>query len=422
MAKAEESFRRASKSDAPVYAPKHYDRAEKNLKLARDLAKDKDVVANMHARESINASERAIEASALRKKIDLMGTRITLLQTTSLKETEQSSTSLQMLQKNNRQLTSEAEKLYKRNQELGRIILKLQAGLAESSERVAKEAAQNIKLHDEISSLVQRMKNLDSIKKEKTSSHKKLVLLLDQEKVKTNDLSDQVKKFDNMTSKLTTTVGNNKKTIAEQKAAISKITQEIESLRTKNKALSQQNKELTSANAGLESEIGTLKKFAARTASEIQKFEEQTDKLASELRDLTSEQVKLRSSNDKLILTFVDQILFQSGSSDIQPQGKAVLKKVARLLREYSDRQIQIGGHTDNRQIQTERYASNWDLSASRAINVLRVILESEPLLAPSRFVASGFSKYDPIASNLTPEGRKQNRRVEIVILRGKFE
>lgn len=118
------------------------------------------------------------------------------------------------------------------------------------------------------------------------------------------------------------------------------------------------------------------------------------------------------------MLTFVDKILFESGKSEIQPQGMEVLRKVAHVLRRHPDRTIQIAGHTDTVPIASERYPSNWELSSDRATKVLRFLLEAEPTLRPGRFFAAGYGPFKPVTTNATPEGRRENRRVEIVILR----
>ena len=126
------------------------------------------------------------------------------------------------------------------------------------------------------------------------------------------------------------------------------------------------------------------------------------DKLEFELRD------------DGLHVTIVtDQVLFASGSAEIQPGGEGLLEVVAQSLLDV-DNPILIGGHTDNVPISTEQFPSNWELSGGRASSVLRFL--SENGLSEADLQATGYADTRPIESNATPDGRAKNRRVEIVI------
>jgi chemotaxis protein MotB len=119
-----------------------------------------------------------------------------------------------------------------------------------------------------------------------------------------------------------------------------------------------------------------------------------------------------------LMIKISDSALFDSGKAEVRPEGRLLAKEISRLLVPNS-RKVTVSGHTDNVPIRSAAFASNWELSAARAINFMKIIMEN-PVLAsnPKRFSATAYGEYQPIASNETPEGRAANRRVEVAILR----
>ncbi len=109
-----------------------------------------------------------------------------------------------------------------------------------------------------------------------------------------------------------------------------------------------------------------------------------------------------------------DNVLFASGQASIEAEGMHVLQVIGGVLRTI-DNPLLIEGYTDNQPINTSQYASNWELSTARADTVLRYLVDTVRL-GDSRMTAQGYGARNPVASNDTPEGRAQNRRVEIVI------
>lgn len=120
-----------------------------------------------------------------------------------------------------------------------------------------------------------------------------------------------------------------------------------------------------------------------------------------------------------LVISLSNAILFDSGSAEIKPQYEDSLMKIGELVRK-SDNHIRIEGHTDNRPISTSVYPSNWELSTARASQVVR-LFTTECNISPEKLVAVGYGEYKPIADNSTEEGRKKNRRIEIIILSEKY-
>lgn len=122
-------------------------------------------------------------------------------------------------------------------------------------------------------------------------------------------------------------------------------------------------------------------------------------------------------TEDGLLIRIKEKALFPSGSAALLPQSQAIGKPVADFLAAIPQRII-ISGHTDNLPIATAMFPSNWDLSAHRSLNFMKFILSQNDKLNPARFSTVGNGEYRPVASNDTEEGRAQNRRVEILIMR----
>ena len=110
-----------------------------------------------------------------------------------------------------------------------------------------------------------------------------------------------------------------------------------------------------------------------------------------------------------------DNILFETSSSDLREESKEILDKLLTIISPM-DNPILIEGHTDNRAIKTSKFPSNWELSADRAVNVVRYFVEVRGQ-DPKRFSAIGYGEFQPVAPNDSYEGMAKNRRVDILIV-----
>ena len=150
---------------------------------------------------------------------------------------------------------------------------------------------------------------------------------------------------------------------------------------------------------------------------ELARLREAKSMLDSRLRsEIDSDQVSLTMDDRGIVITFVAEVLFDSGKADLKPDGKNMLKKVASVIsQEAADNEIGVEGHTDNVPIKLSGWKSNWELSATRATSVLHYLI-SDCGLKPNNLSATGYGEYRPVKSNNTKEGRQANRRVEIII------
>jgi chemotaxis protein MotB len=125
--------------------------------------------------------------------------------------------------------------------------------------------------------------------------------------------------------------------------------------------------------------------------------------------------VAVRSSPEGLVISLREVGFFDSGSAEIKASSAAAFAQLAEILRNNGS-DIRIEGHTDNVPIHNSHFSSNWDLSTARATATIRLLIRYK--LNPARMSAAGYAEFHPIAGNDTPEGRANNRRVDIVVPR----
>ncbi len=123
----------------------------------------------------------------------------------------------------------------------------------------------------------------------------------------------------------------------------------------------------------------------------------------------------VRSEEQEIVISLSDNMLFDPASARLREESLAALNHVAGLLQELPN-DIRVEGHTDSIPLQTEGYASNWELSSARATEVLRYLTEQAGI-EPARIHAAAYADTRPIADNATPDGRAKNRRADIVIV-----
>ncbi len=176
----------------------------------------------------------------------------------------------------------------------------------------------------------------------------------------------------------------------------------------------------------LKKEKDTLQARIDELSSKAEKAE-QLEKASQTYKDLLTKleteiqegQIQITEMKNRLTMTMVDKIIFPSGSAEISKKGKSVLAKVTGILKDVKDKRIQVEGHTDNVPIVSslrKKFPTNWELSTERATQVVRYLQETGGL-DPAMPSATGYSEYQPVASNDTDAGKLKNRRIEIILL-----
>ena len=198
------------------------------------------------------------------------------------------------------------------------------------------------------------------------------------------------------------------------------LEQEIGDLRAQVSKLTTENNRHLDTIEGLKTELEQEKRAVKQKEREVSELDKTRQEIESSLKEqIAQKNIKLEEIEGKLKVTFVDKILFDSGSVMIKPKGQEVLLKLADSFRDNKDQNIAVEGHTDDVQIGSalmDRFPTNWELSTARSTAVVR-FLQEKGNIAPERLTASGYSYFRPVATNETPEGRKQNRRIEIILV-----
>jgi len=243
-------------------------------------------------------------------------------------------------------------------------------------------------------------------------------------------------------------VSSLEETLRQKEAEMAKLNKEYEDLKKQDLAISEDNKnlndilkakkdelnlniaELRAKLANREVDIFSLQKHMDELAQEKAQAIAEKEKSIAELKktydsmvgamqgEIQLGEVTITQLKDKLTLSMVEAILFDSGSSKVKKNGEKVLDRVAEILKKVTDKQIRIEGYTDNVRIGAglvEKFPTNWELSTARATNVVRYLQQDG--IDPQLLGACGYSEYRPIAANDTEEGKAKNRRIEVVLI-----
>lgn len=160
--------------------------------------------------------------------------------------------------------------------------------------------------------------------------------------------------------------------------------------------------------------IHAVDEVGAMVAKEIEEIASDVEEFV--YKNKLSGQVEVSSDQRGAIITISDVVLFPAGKSRMTYAGHSTIKQVFDLLKQFNY-DVRIEGHTDNSPIHTERFPSNWELSASRAAEVARMLVEAG--FPPEKLSVVGFAEFQPKVPNSSTENRSKNRRIEIVYQRG---
>lgn len=200
----------------------------------------------------------------------------------------------------------------------------------------------------------------------------------------------------------------------------------VDDLVALNSELSQRLRAVGQSIETLVGEKGSLAKALADTRTRLEELRRQqaaAEARAAQFRDLLARfsklidagQLKVVMRGGRMLLELANDVLFDSGKTEIKDVGKKTLGEIASVLKTMPDRRFQVAGHTDNVKIQTARYPSNWELSTARAVEVVKLLIEAG--MDPRSLSAGGYGEFAPVDSNATGEGRMKNRRIEIALV-----
>ena len=140
-----------------------------------------------------------------------------------------------------------------------------------------------------------------------------------------------------------------------------------------------------------------------------------TNNLTRSLSRDELQEVDVKVLKGVVYVSLADNMLYRSGSYEVNDRAKTTLSKIAKILSDYKDFEVLVEGNTDDMPITRPNIRNNWDLSALRASSVVQV-LQNDYGIAPNRLSAAGRGQYNPVATNDTELGRQRNRRTQIII------
>ena len=159
----------------------------------------------------------------------------------------------------------------------------------------------------------------------------------------------------------------------------------------------------------------TINKLQAEVDAQNARLQSLLNSVKDALLGFSSDELTVTEKNGKIYVAMSDKLLFESGSAQVNKQGKVALGKLAEVLKIQHDIDVFIEGHTDNKPIKTVQFKDNWDLSVVRATSVVR-ILTKDYGVNPLQILPCGRGEFMPVDNNESVEGRAHNRRTEIIM------
>jgi len=233
-------------------------------------------------------------------------------------------------------------------------------------------------------------------------------------------------------------IGELEQELQKSKDRVTELEMQLESmgldLNKLNSALESRGEALAELNSDMERMRKALEEYRARAAT-LERIKARMVALRKKLEALTRLGLKVNIRKNRMIISLPGDILFDSGKTDLKDEGKDVLRRVAKVIRNDAtllQRDFQVAGHTDNKPLKGGRYIDNWGLSLMRARTVLVFLItptDVEPHgyganrvepgggLPPNNWSAAGYGETDPVVPNSSPGNMQKNRRVELVVM-----
>ncbi|QQS12049.1 MAG: OmpA family protein [Rhodospirillales bacterium] len=241
---------------------------------------------------------------------------------------------------------------------------------------------------------------------------------IDRQKLELTRLAASLASANNERGKLWDDLTEEQKLTAESKAAVTRLAGELNATRAE---LAKLNAALDAADARAKEQQAQIVELGQRLnralASKVEELSRYRSEFFGRLSEALRGQAGIAVVGDRFV--FQSEVLFDSGSADLNPAGLRQLEQLAtqlaglmRVIPGDVDWVLQVNGHTDSAPISNERFPSNWELSSARAIAVLKFLVDKG--VPPQRLLAAGHANFLPLATGDTPAARARNRRIEL--------
>ncbi|MGK7389681.1 MAG: OmpA family protein [Candidatus Cyclobacteriaceae bacterium M2_1C_046] len=220
------------------------------------------------------------------------------------------------------------------------------------------------------------------------------------------ELKEEHKKLETYYNNALSNSGKLNKDLAEQQQQLMVMRENLEKEKTRNEQLSA---DLTEREKKVE-EMEAILKAQEQAVAKLK------EKINNSLLGFKGSDLSVEVKDGKVYVSLAEQLLFGSGSTVVDANGKKALQQLANAIKGQTDLRIMVEGHTDDVPISgTSKYMKdNWDLSVMRATSIVRILTDAG--VAPDQVIAAGKGEFSPVTTNETKEGRAKNRRTEIVI------
>jgi chemotaxis protein MotB len=173
------------------------------------------------------------------------------------------------------------------------------------------------------------------------------------------------------------------------------------------------NDSLSNSLAEREKKVQELEQVLANKDKAVQDLRA---RISNALLNFKENDISVKVKNGKVYVSLAEQLLFQSGSVEVDSKGVTALQQLAKAIKDQKDINIMVEGHTDNVQLskKSQYMNDNWDLSVMRATSITRILIKGG--VSSNQVTASGKGEYAPLAVNDSPQNKQKNRRTEIII------
>jgi chemotaxis protein MotB len=200
---------------------------------------------------------------------------------------------------------------------------------------------------------------------------------------------------------------------------IEKLSGDLKTMTDARDALQRDNAAIVSDKSKLQASVEEMK----RALAELTRRKAEADARIAEFKGLLERfkalidagKLKVKIVDGRMVVELASDVLFASGSATLSKDGQTAIREVAGILATIPDRKFQVEGHTDNVPIRSSAYPSNWELASSRALTVVKQMVDAG--MPGERISASSYGEFKPAKPNDSPEGKAANRRIEIVVV-----
>jgi chemotaxis protein MotB len=276
-------------------------------------------------------------------------------------------------------------------------------------ELLAQKVRTEADLGDRSSQLDKANANLDSLSQQLKKLKEDTTKLGIEKRNKSQRLAELEKEHGQLNSNyknLLTSSGRQTRDLVQQQEQLLSIQENLEQTRRENDSLS-------NSLAEREKKVKELEQVLASKDKAVQGLK---NKISNALLNFKENDITVKVKNGKVYVSLAEQLLFGSGSIEVDAKGVTALQQLAKAIKDQKDINIMVEGHTDNVPIskKSQYMQDNWDLSVMRATSITKILTKSG--VSPQQVTASGRGEFMPLASNDSQQNKQKNRRTEIII------